>query len=229
MKINLPKEYRPEGYYRKLDIGLDVPSFFWYDLKAIDPDFYLVFHPYKVLYDSIINNYRGELEDPRYTINNDYGQLNFGFVLTDGQGNPLEDGKWHIWRLCKGAGGWSHVLPLESTEGEYLKLVINRLHLQASWYNRYGFISYNRLMERLDDEKREKALKDREELFNATQEENKWLVRKAMENLDRGITKPTNPIKETISSYKDQGNRSRIVRPLEDEDRESGLIVPESY
>ena len=48
-----------------------------------------------------------------------------------------------------------------------------------------------------------------------------------MENFDRGVVAPTNPEKETIVSYGGQTNRSKIVRPLDDE--EGGLIVPEKW
>ena len=49
--------------------------------------------------------------------------------------------------------------------------------------------------------------------------------RKAMENFEHGITAPTNPMKESIISYAGQKNRSRIIRPLDDE--EGGLVLPD--
>ena len=47
---------------------------------------------------------------------------------------------------------------------------------------------------------------------------NRPLLREAMENFDRGHTKPTNPTKDHIMSYPKQEKRSRIIRPLQDED-----------
>jgi len=222
-ELRLPQKYRPDFPYRKCALGIDLPSEFYDELRRIDKDLYPVHHPYRVLWDSIINSDAGELEDPRYQINYNYSELNFGFVLTDSDGRPIEDGSWHVWRLCD-PYGWAHVIKLESREPEYLRLVVDRLYLQACWTNRYGFLSYNRLLDSVDVEHRKKLQDDRQELFEATQDENSWLMNKAMDNFARGDTAPTNPTKDSIVSYPGQVNRSRIVRPLDDE--EGGLIVP---
>jgi hypothetical protein len=165
----------------------------------------------------------GDIEDPRYQVNYDYGSMNFGFVLTDGTGRPIEEGRWHIWRWCW-PHGVAHIVKLESYEPEYLKLVIKRLWTQAQWTNMYGFRSYNKLLDTVREEDRIQLMKDRQALFSATQEENKWLVKQAMENFARGDVKPTNPQKESIVSYAGQANRSRTIRPLED--HEGGLYIP---
>ena len=80
------------------------------------------------------------------------------------------------------------------------------------------------------EEEEEKLLKNQkraEDRFDDAHDENAWLVRKAMDNLDRGVTAPTNPKKETIASYKGQTNKSRTVRPLDDE--AGGIVTPEDY
>jgi hypothetical protein len=190
---------------------------------------------YKLLWDTIINEDEGPLEDPRYMINKNHGHMNFGFVLTNPDGSPAieetqvekmtgegKKGAWHIWRLCE-PHGWAHIIKLESTDPYYLDKVLNRLHLQAEYTNKYGFHSYNRLLESLEEEEREQLQKDKEEVFNATQDENAWLMHKAKENFKSGKTAPTNPKKEVIFSASGISNRSKIVRPLSDE--EGGIIT----
>jgi hypothetical protein len=192
-------------------------------LRQIDAGLYPVWHEYRTLWDSIINRDAGELEDPRYVVNRAYGALNFGYVLTDGEGAPIYEGRWHIWRWCD-PHGLAHIVPLLSTEPEYLELIIKRLHLQAQWTNMYGFRSYNKLMDSVAEEHRTQMMKDRQALFEATQDENKWLMNRAMDNFASGRTAPTNPEKDSIISFPGQTNHSRTIRPLDDE--EGGLIVP---
>jgi hypothetical protein len=239
MRTQLPKLYRPQcSFYRRCVPGLDIPSIFFDNLQGIDENLYLVWHQYKLLWDNIINDVPGRIEDSRYTINVDYGHLNFGFVLIDRLGKPLLEqtefdqdhnphnfGAWHIWRLCKPVGGWAHILKLESTNGEYLSLVLNRLHLQARWSDRYGAKSYNRLLESNDEKEREAAMKDRQEMMTAFQEENRWFLRKAMNNFNSKIVAPTNPTREIITSFSGQSNKSKIVRPITD--KEAGLWNPD--
>lgn len=224
MKLKLPKEYRPDNVYRTCDLGTDLPRAFVDDLQAIDRFLYPVFHPYRVLWDDIMNMDSGQVEDPRNTVHMEGSEMVFGFVLTDGAGKPLEDGTWHIWRWCY-PHGVAHVVQLKDRDPNYLRLILKRIYTQATWTNKYGFKSYNRLLSEIEEKDREQMMKDREELFNATHEENEWLLRKAMANFDSGITAPTNPKKETIMGYGGQSNHSRIVRPLDDEDV---LITPGS-
>lgn len=239
MKTELPKLYRPEYYgYRRCVPGLDLPSVFIDNLQGIDENLYLVWHQYKLLWDTIINGAPGMIEDPRYTINVDHGHLNFGYVLVDRFGQPILEqtqydeefnhtnyGAWHVWRLCKPVGGWAHVIRLESTEGDYLRLVLERLSLQARWTDRYGAKSYNRLLESSDEKEREAAMKDRQAMMTAFQEENRWFLRKAADNFSRKIVNPTNPKKEIITSFSGQSNKSKIVRPITD--REAGIWTPD--
>ena len=215
--VRLPLRFRPHCFNRrKVERGLDLPSSFIDSLRQIDSGFYPIFHKYRVLWDSIINCDYGQIEESRYQINCDFGELNFGFVLTNGKGYPLEDGTFHIWRLCE--TGWAHILKLESTEGEYLNLVLHRLNLQAEHTNKYGFRSYNRLLESLREEDQLKLQRERQALFQATQDENAWLMKRVADNFGSGVTKPTHPHKDVIVSYKDQSNRSRLRVPLSDED-----------
>ena len=222
-ELHLPLKYRPNRPYRRLGYGIDLPRAFVEDLQAIDPDLYPVWHPYRVLWDSIINTYDGEMEDPRYVVNYDYGEMNFGFVLTDGEGKPLEDGSWHIWRWCY-PHGVAHVIKLESREPEYLKLFLKRLYIQAQWTNKYGFIAYNRLLDTVAEEHRTQLMKDRQALFDATQDENRWLMKRAIDNAASGHIDPTNPQVEQVISYPGQTNKSRIIRPMDD--TEGGLYIP---
>ena len=204
------------------NLGLDIPSWFFYNLRAIDQDFYLIKHKYRVMWDSIINEYEGELEDPRFTIHEEFGALNFGFVLTDNVGSPILENAVHLWRHCW-PHGWAHILKLESTESEYLKLVLRRLHIQAKFTDRYGFRAWTRRLDEEHSEENEKMMADRQYAQQCLHEENKWLINKAKENYERGNIAPTNPTRDVITSYSGQTNRSKIERPLTDE--EGGLVT----
>jgi len=209
--------------HKQFHPGHDLPCWFWDNLKGIDKDFYLIWHPYRVLWDNIINVYEGQdSSDPRYTIHRKFGELNFGFVLTDNFGGPISDNKWHLWRYCD-PHGYAHILPIEDHHDHYLKLVQKRLYLQAKFTDRYGFRAWNHKLD--DDLTAEQQIqqKDREYAFKSFQEENDWLMKKAMDEFGRGNVAPTNPTKDSIISYPGQRNRSRIIRPLED--REGGLIT----
>jgi len=216
---------------------LDVPSVFFDNLKGIDENLYLVWHQYRLLWDNFINYDTGSIEDSRYLINIEYGHLNFGHVLINRHGVPLLEqtdydkewrpnnyGAWHVWRLCKPAGAWAHILRLESTEGDYLSLVNYRLSAQAKWSDRYGAKSYNRLLETMKEEEREQMMKDRQGMMTAFNEENKWFINKAADNFRSGVTRPTNPQREIITSFSGQSNHTKIVRPITDS--EAGLVLP---
>ena len=177
------------------------------------------------MWDDIINEYVGSMEDPRFTIHYEHGCENWGFVLTDGDGAPIPEGSWHIWRLCE--PGWAHIMKIEDKHDYYLKLLIRRLDLQARWSDKYGAKSWNRKQAVDADEIKERKQAQHQELFDAVQDENSWLMKKAMENFERGHSAPTNPTKDSIISYPNQTNRSRIVRPLDD--TEGGLIIPENF
>jgi hypothetical protein len=197
--------------------GKDLPSWFMNDLKSIDERLYIVYHPFATIWDDMMNQYEGELEDPRFTIHREHGQEVWGFVTTDGVGAPLPECAWHVWRLCE-PHGWAHVVRVESKEGEYLKLIVDRLSIQARFRDRYGDIAWNRNTSFESEEAQVKAQDAHQEMFEAVQEENSWLTRNARDNMARGVTAPTNPQKETIISYSGQKNRSRLSRPLEDAD-----------
>ena len=212
----------PWSPHKQFHPGADLPSWFWDNLKAIDRDFYLIWHPYRVLWDNIINTYEGSLEDPRYTIHREFGELNFGFVLTDNNKAPLADCKWHLWRWCE-PHGWAHIVGIEDHHDRYLKLLQKRLYLQAKFTDRYGFRAWNHKLD--DDLTAEQQIqqKDREYAFKSFQEENDWLMKRAMENFGRGHAAPTRPTKDVITSYPGQSNRSRIIRPLTD--KEGGIYT----
>ena len=223
--MNLVYSMRPRGISRKrFTPGLDLPSWFDDGLKGIDNKLCLIYHPYRVMWDDMMNEYVGEIEDPRYTIHQEFGQENWGWVLTDGQGYPIPDHSWHIWRRCD-PHGWAHIIQIEDKHGHYLHLILKRLYLQAKFTDRYGHRAWGRQVDDEHSKEAEVQQKDKESLFNAFQEENKWLLNRAKENFERGRIAPTNPTHESIVSYPGQVNRSRIVRPLDD--REGGLVIPE--
>jgi nucleosome binding factor SPN SPT16 subunit len=96
--------------------------------------------------------------------------------------------------------------------------MVNRLHIQKTFRERYGDIAWNRNT-REEQEEAQKARQDaQQEGFEAVQEENAWLMKNARDNMSRGITAPTNPTIEKIVSYAGQTNKSRTSRPLDDSD-----------
>ena len=144
-------------------------------------------------------------------------------MFTNGQGVPTKEGKWHLWRLNRDAGGWSHIYQLDSTDPGYLTTVLNKFWFQDFILDRYGARTFMRIQREEEEDLRdeEKALK--KEWFDATQAENAWLTRAAMDNFSRGVTKASKPQKQTIMSYAGQVNRGTQTRDLEDEDV---LVIP---
>lgn len=231
MLFRLPKRGRPLGiYYRVCDLGLDLPAQFIYDLRGIDENLYPIFHPYNLLWDNLVNEYVGSLDDPRFSIvENSFkvGQLVMGQILTDGSGIPLPDGHWHIWRWCEPACAWAHIINIDNSEDNmYLNLLVKRLWLQAQYNDRYGHRGYQELMENLDIKRRAKVQEEKKELMNEIYKVNSSMVNRVIDNFHRGQVKPTNPKKESIVSYPGQKNRSRIIRPLEDRE---GMILPDKF
>ena len=223
----LPQAGRPTGLsFRDFKPGIDLPYEFHLDLKAIDPKLYLVWHPYSVLYDMLMNRYTGSLDDPRFAIEEQHGKEVWGWVTTDNKGKPITDETWHLWRLCD-PYGWAHVCGLVSNDSDYLKLLVRRLHLQAKAQAEGGDLAYGRKLREADAAARDKASQDKTELFDAVNKENRWLLDKAMDNFASGKTAPTRPQKEIITSFGGQTNKSKIVRDISDE--EGGLIVPDSW
>jgi hypothetical protein len=225
MYVELPDCLRAAGSYRRCDIGIDFPSGFYEDLKAIDGGFYLVWHPYSIMWEDIVaNQYEGPLDDPRNAIHFEHGHLNFGYVTKNAtDDSPAEDNSWHLWRLSW-PHGWAHVLKMASTHPNYLALVLSRLRLQVVWHEKYGLKSYQRLLAESDGARREELIQDQSEMLNAWQDENGWLIRRVKDNFSSGRVKPTNPQKERIMSFPGQGKRSRLIVPLSDED--AGLRIP---
>ncbi len=216
--MKLPSTLRPSNSnYRECIAGQDLPSWFMDNLKAIDEKLYIVYHPFAMIWDDLMNQYVGELEDPRFNIHREHGEECWGFVTTDGDGAPIPEGAWHVWRLCE-PYGWAHVVRVESKDGDYLHLMVDRLHTQAQFRERYGDIAWNRNMD-AEQSLAQKASQDaQQEGFEAVQEENSWLTRNARDNMARGITAPTNPTVEKIVSYAGQKNKTATSRPLEDSD-----------
>ena len=204
--------------------GVDLPAWFYYNLKSIDENFCFIYHPYDVLWDDIINEYSGSLEDPRFSIHKEAGEVVFGFILTNNVGNPKPDGKWHLWRWSDNAPGFAHIVKVDSKDPNYLMLLLSRIYLQAVYNNKGNKAWRDKLMQDADA-KEEKALKDREDKFKDVQNENSWLLKAAKDNMERGNIKPTNPQHGQIISYPGQKNRSTIRRPVTDE--EAKLIIPD--
>jgi hypothetical protein len=187
------------------------------DLKSIDENLYLVYHPFAMIWDNLMNQYEGELEDPRFCIHREHGEEVWGFVTTDGDGAPIPEGAWHVWRLWE-PHGWTHVIRVDSKHDAYLKIVVERLHLQATVRDKDGDFAWNKHLQEEQSVEQLKQQAHADEAFGAMQEENSWLTKNAMDNFERGKTAPTNPTIEKVVSYAGQKNKTATSRPLEDKD-----------
>lgn len=204
--------------------GIDLPAGFIEDVKTIDNSLHFVWHPFRVQYDDIMNIYYGSLENPRWMIHEAYGQEIWGWALTDNNGTPIPENRWHIWQLTKDYG-WAHVSNVASTEPEHLYRIVNRLGREKLYRAQYGAVKWNQKLREDLEAFEQKKINERHNLFADVQTANKSAMKTVMENLERGIVNPTRPTKDVITSYGGQGNRSRITREITD--REGGLIIPE--
>ena len=229
MVIQLPKKGRPLGVpYRECDLGLDLPAEFIGDLRSLDNQLYPIFHPYRILWDDMVNCYTGALEDPRYPMQENcfrYNQLVMGHVLTNGKGVPTPDETWHIWRWCEPARAWAHIVNLDSHDEVYLNILVKRLWLQDKFNSRYGNRGYMKMMEEADLAQRAKIQDDKQNLMKDISKANTAMLSRVRDNYLSGKVDPTSPMRESVISYPGQVNRSKTVRPLSD--REGGLILPD--
>lgn len=215
-EITLPRRHRPlDVPYRKCSLGLDLPSWFVSEIQAIDRNLYPVWHKWRLLWDPLINVHEGETENPRYTVNYDFNTLNFGFPLTDGKGAPIPENKWHFWYLAD--QGWYHVIGVDSKIESHLKRVIKLLSNEAKLKDR-GHKAYVEAKREAQEKRELKVETDAAEKFGYLENENRKLTTEAKENFERGHTKPTNPMKQSIISYPGQTNRSSLHVPVTDKD-----------
>jgi hypothetical protein len=187
------------------------------DLKSIDENLYIVYHPFNVMWDNLMNQYEGELEDPRFSIHREHGEEVWGFVTTDGDGAPIPEGAWHVWRLWA-PHGYTHVIRIESKEGSYLQVMLDRLQLQGTTRDKYGEHAWGKHLAEEQDIAQTQAQDAHQESLEAVQEENSWLTRAARDNFQRGKTAPTNPTIEKVISFPGQKKHTATSRPLDDKD-----------
>jgi hypothetical protein len=201
-----------------------LPRWFLDDIKAIDQRLYLVWHPFHLIWDNVMNQYTGSMEDPRFNIHEYCGQEIWGWPLTDGKGKPTREDKWHLWRLNTELG-WYHVMNIASDDPGHLKKVVRELWWQAKIADApMAAKSMVRKMKMDEDDELEAQQKARDDLFNDTMRENKSFLREVQSNFECGRTAPTNPQKESIISFPGQKNFTKTVRPLDD--KEGGLYIP---
>lgn len=230
MVLKLPNIGRPDVRYRECELGVDLPASFIHNLRSIDDKLYPIFHPYLILWDDVVNNYIGPLEDPRYAVQENSfkaGELVMGHILSNGQGEPTEDGHWHIWRLvdAKGVPSWCHVINIDCKDPQYLNLLVKRIWLQDQYNKRYGHRGYQRMMEEADIARRAKIQDEKADLMNEISKINSAMVNRAMYNFEHGRVAPTRPKKDIIVSGAGLKKRSKITRDITD--REGGLILPD--
>lgn len=225
----LPREYRPGLRVRELEPGLHLPCWFVDGIKSIDENLHFVWHPYKILYDDIVNADVGSLEDPRYYIGRYPGfgeQEIWGYPLRNRDGSPARDEAWHIWRLCR-PYGWAHILRIDDTHERWLKFCLDRLYLADQISSRYGHRAWNLYQREEQLVARQNKIDDLNGLLMDTTKENKWLLNQAMDSFHRKMVAPTAPTRDVIASYPGQSDHSRITRPLTD--KEGGLVVPDQW
>ena len=216
--MKLPTTLRPsDSEYRECLPGKDLPSWFMDDLKAIDEKLYLVYHPFALMWDNLMNQYTGELEDPRFSIHREHGQECWGWVTTDSNGAPIPEGAWHVWRLWD-PHGYTHVVRVDSKEDSYLKTLLDRLYLQGNIRDKEGEHAWSKHLAEEQSIEQQKRQAEADEGFEAVQAENECLTRAARDNMARGVVKPTNPMVEKIVSYGGQKNHTATRRPADDAD-----------
>src|SRR3990167_1866610 len=101
VRLKVPSCYRSGGYLRPCTLGVDLPAWFVANVQSVDPDLYPIFHPYQVLWDDVINNHTGALDDPRFTIGtpSGFGHELWGYPTKQARSDePVLDGTWHLWR-----------------------------------------------------------------------------------------------------------------------------------
>lgn len=231
MKLRLPEKGLPVGMpYKVCEMGVDLPAQFLHDLRSLDDQLYVIWHPYRILWDDMVNDYQGEIIDPRYHIGVNSarcGELVMGHVLTNGQDVPTPDGNWHVWRWCEPASAWAHVIAIESKDPMYQRLLVKRLWLQAMYNDKFGAKGYQKLMEQADLDEREKLQNEKSDLMNEISKANSGMMSKVRDNFEHGRTEATRPMKETIVSAPGLSNKSKMVRPATD--REGGMVLPEGF
>lgn len=223
MDFRVPKELRSNATLRQLHLGIDLPSWFCASIKEIDKDLHFIWSDFECIYDDIMNQYTGSNEDPRFCIGPIQGSTYevWGWPLKLNKDEYKPNKCWHLWRIAR-PHGWAHVIEISSREPEYLQFLLERLHKQAVYKNKYGHLAWNKLQQDEENERKEKAELENKQKFDDLQKENKRFIKIAMENLASGITAPSNPVKEIITSFGGQTNKSRIIRPITDE--EGGII-----
>lgn len=207
---------------KELKPGLDLPRWFIDDMLSVDDKFHFVFHRWRLLWDDLMNYQTGSQEDPRFAIDEFHGQECWGWPLTDNEGEPVPENRWHVWRRVNDFG-YYHVIDLASrTDPIHLNRVVNLIGREAKLRDK-GRKAYMEAKREAQEAEMLHLEEEKADKFGLLSKENAGLVRKAKENFERGHTAPTNPQKDVIMSYKGQKNRSRIVRPVSDE--EAGLVT----
>lgn len=228
--IKIPKNFRPGGYLKPCTLGVDLPAWFIDGIQSLDNKIYPIYQPYEVLYEDIMTNYEGDPDDPRYTIHTttEHGQTEiWGYPLKLRKNELKPNNNWHLWRLC--SIGWAHIIELKSKDLDYLKLVLDELYFIAQITERYGPGAQATYLREKAKNNQQKEMQDNSQLFKDTMKENKGIMKKVIENYSMGNIKATNPKVESIMSYSNQSNKSRIIRPLDDTDKASGLILPDRF
>src|SRR3990167_5140973 len=185
--------------YREARPGLDLPTSFMDELRSIDPDLHFIWHRYRCLWDTFINKYEGEKENPRYTIEEKYGYTNFGFVLTDNNGDPIPDRRWHIWRWCRGINAWAHVMDIASKQPSHLEKIVSNIAREAKMAN----MTRKQRMNFMQEEQEQTLVKNQtkaNDLWKEVNKANSKLMKDVAENFASGITAPSNPEIDIIAS-----------------------------
>lgn len=219
-RFTLPKNGRAGLRTREVQPGLDFPSWFLDGIKGLDEKLYLVWHPYRVLWDNMMNQYHGELENPRFIIGRDYRfgeQEIWGYVLTNNKGNPIPENKWHLWRHCP-PHGWAHVAPIDEHTPVYLRFCLDKLNTYCEIQNKHGDLGLAQFIRFEQEELQKSKRRETETQMMDKISYNKNIFRRAYENYMNGIVDRPDPEKEVITSYASQKNKAKIVRKVTDEE-----------
>ena len=184
----MPKKHRPSGgRLRVPSPGVDLPSGFLDDLHAIDSRLVVIWHPWRVEFDNVMNQYTGQAEDPRFNIHlndQEFGKEEiWGWVLRGLNNTPIPENRWHIWQAHD--HGYSHVMSiapnidkdvLVSSLSSYLYFLARRIYLQGKFVDKYGAKKWYRMLHQKEEDKRDKEKEDTETMMNAIADENAWLT-----------------------------------------------------
>jgi hypothetical protein len=114
--------------------------------------------------------------------------------------------------------GWCHVMPIDHISDAYLKRLLDRLHIQCRFTDSDKTRVYIKNLLELEALEVQNAQLKQAQRFADFQAENKQMLRRVQNNLERKIIAPSHPHKDVIASYPGQKHRSTLRVPISEKD-----------